>query len=217
MNDAMRGLIDEINTNKNALWVFCGDSITHGALHTEGRRDYVELVAERVRFEMGRKMNLFVNTGISGDSTRGILATLEHRALRFQPDFFSLMIGMNDCACMPEMEFSENLDRIIEGVRAGSKAHVLLQTCCAIDPALNPNRAKYPAFMEVVRRKAEQHKTALIDHHAMWEETRLKEPKLWASWMSDVIHPGGLGHWIFAERILTELGLGPLEHTKRPA
>ncbi len=213
MNDAMHALINEINTNQYAVWDVCGDSITHGALHTEGRRDYVELIAERVRYELGRTMNLFINTGISGDTTAGILASLEHRVLRFQPNVFSLMIGMNDCTGMPIEEFGENLDGIIKRVRAGSKAHVLLQTCCAIDPAPNPERLPYPKFMEVVRRKAEQHRTALIDHHAQWEKVRLQNPKLFQSWMSDRIHPGALGHWVFAERILTDLGLGPLEKT----
>jgi len=213
MNDAMRTLINEIKTNKNAVWVFCGDSITHGALHTEGKRDYVELVEERVRYELGRAMNLFINTGISGDTTRGILASLEHRALRFQPNVFALMIGMNDCARLPEREFAENLDRIIEGVRAGTKAHVLLQTCCAIDPALTPERIQYPQFMEVVRRKAQQHKAAFIDHLAQWEKARLENPKLFNSWMANPVHPNGRGHWVFAERILTDLGLGTLEKT----
>ena len=29
-------------------WLFTGDSITHGALHTIGWRDYTELFSERV-------------------------------------------------------------------------------------------------------------------------------------------------------------------------
>ena len=38
-------------------WLFYGDSITHGALHTFGWRDYTELFAERLRFELGRTMD----------------------------------------------------------------------------------------------------------------------------------------------------------------
>ncbi|HEU5326569.1 MAG TPA: hypothetical protein VFU78_00670, partial [Thermomicrobiales bacterium] len=35
-------------------WVFAGDSITHGAAHTIGWRDYTELFGERVRWELRR-------------------------------------------------------------------------------------------------------------------------------------------------------------------
>ena len=35
-------------------WIFDGDSITHGALHTVGWRDYTEHFTERLRYEMGR-------------------------------------------------------------------------------------------------------------------------------------------------------------------
>jgi hypothetical protein len=47
-------------------WVFSGDSITHGALHTFGLRDYTELFSERVRFEMGRGLDVVMKTAISG-------------------------------------------------------------------------------------------------------------------------------------------------------
>ena len=47
-------------------WLFYGDSITHGALHTFGMRDYAELFSERVRFEMGRTQDIVLNTAISG-------------------------------------------------------------------------------------------------------------------------------------------------------
>src|SRR6266571_3512165 len=79
-------------------WVFTGDSITHGASHTHGERSYPEHFAERVRWEMGRRRDVVVNTGISGDTADGILKDFEHRVARFKPDVVSIMIGMNDCA-----------------------------------------------------------------------------------------------------------------------
>lgn len=41
-------------------WVFYGDSITHGLSHTFGHRDYAELFAERVRYELGRAMDIII-------------------------------------------------------------------------------------------------------------------------------------------------------------
>src|SRR5437763_63070 len=79
-------------------WLFNGDSITHGALHTFGWRDYVELFHERLRFELARGMDVVINTAISGDSTRGLLETFDWRVAQFRPDVVFLMIGMNDCS-----------------------------------------------------------------------------------------------------------------------
>lgn len=38
-----------LKADRPLKWLFTGDSITHGALHTFGWRDYAELFAERVR------------------------------------------------------------------------------------------------------------------------------------------------------------------------
>ena len=78
-------------------WVFTGDSITHGALHTMGWRDYPQHFAERVRWEMSRYRDVVINTGISGDRMPGLLKDADWRVYRFQPKVVSLMMGMNDC------------------------------------------------------------------------------------------------------------------------
>jgi len=216
--NALDRLISRIGSEK-VVWVFCGDSITHGATHTDGRRDYVELIEERVRGELGKTLHLFVNSGISGNTTRDILAQLDHRVLRFRPDIFSLMIGMNDCAGNREMsveEFRANLGAIVEKVRESAHSEVLLQTTCAIDPAETPDRVYFLECMEAIREAATELDTALIDHQAEWEKTRREEPARHASWMANPCHPNALGHWVFAEKILRDLGLGALEKCAPP-
>src|SRR5581483_4932046 len=74
-----------------AIWLFTGDSITHGALHTLGWRSYPEHFAERVRWEMRRMRDVVINTGISGDTTNGLLADFEWRVLQFKPTVVSIM------------------------------------------------------------------------------------------------------------------------------
>lgn len=67
-------------------WLFYGDSITHGAVHTFGRRDYTEYFAERVRAEMGRRMDMILNTAISGNTTQDLLESFDWRVAHFRPD-----------------------------------------------------------------------------------------------------------------------------------
>ena len=50
----------------NWTWVFYGDSITHGALHTYGWRSFVEIFEERLRFEKNHVMDYVINSGTSG-------------------------------------------------------------------------------------------------------------------------------------------------------
>lgn len=92
-----------------------------------------------------------------------------------------------------------------------------MQTCCAIHPQEAPGRTAYPAFMEVVRRVAAGEETVLIDHHRQWEPVRVSDPARFDTWMANPFHPNALGHWVFAERILADLELGPLKHCAAPA
>ena len=217
MTPPLQKIIDRVQGNEERIWVFCGDSITHGAYHTFGRRDYVELVQERVRAECGKTLHLFVNSGINGDTTVGILEKLNFRVIQFQPDVFSLMIGMNDSRNLPLEDYEKNLREIVSRVRAETSAEVLLQTCCAIHPKECPQRLHYPEFMDACRRVAADMETALIDHHVEWEKVRITDRATFASWMDNEFHPGALGHWVFADKILRDLELGPIADCSPPA
>jgi len=52
--NALERLVSRIRSEK-VVWVFCGDSITHGATHTDGRRDYVELSRSGFAGRSGRR------------------------------------------------------------------------------------------------------------------------------------------------------------------
>src|SRR5581483_8207312 len=106
-----------LSGNNPVTWVFTGDSITHGALHTMGWRDYPQHFAERVRWEMHRYRDVVINTGISGDRMPGLLADADWRVYRFQPKVVSLMMGMNDCTAGPtgRDEYRRNLETFLDG------------------------------------------------------------------------------------------------------
>ena len=115
-----------------AKWVFYGDSITHGALHTFGQRDYAELFAERLRYELGRTMDVVLTTAISGDNTRGLLSGFDWRVGQFRPQVVLIMIGMNDCSEGNDIsltEFTDNLDKLVDQLRQIDALPVLQTTC----------------------------------------------------------------------------------------
>ena len=214
---ALQRAADLVKEREALMWVFCGDSITHGALHTYGARDYVEVVEERVRYELGKGQHLFVNSGVDGGTTNGVLQSIQHRILRFDPDIFSLMIGVNDSTPelgIPPGKFEANLKEICTRVRDNCGAEIILQTCCAINPEEDPKRARYPQYMDILRSVAAELDAGLIDHQKHWEEVRLSDEMRWRSWLENPNHPNAMGHWVFAERILTDLGLGTLMHCR---
>jgi acyl-CoA thioesterase I len=196
-------------------WIFLGDSITHGALHTFGWRDYVELFAERLRFELGRPMDLVINTGISGDNTRGLLATFDWRVGQFGPAAVLVMIGMNDCSANSGIgpdEFAANLHCLTDRIEA-CQAVPVMQTTCPIVPGLAPDREpQFDRFMDAIRQVAADRRLPLIDHHRFWLECRDRH----LYWMSDAFHPNEFGHRAFAVRIFQDLGIfDPNSHSCR--
>jgi lysophospholipase L1-like esterase len=187
-------------------WLFCGDSITHGSFHTFGWRDYTQLFAERVRVELGRGADLVVNTAISGDTTRDLLAGFAPRISRLRPDVVFLMIGMNDCAADSGVDlpaFTAGLARLAAAT-GEIGAQPVLQTTCPVVPAAAPDReGNFGAYMNAIRTLASQRGLPLIDHERFWSDHPDRHPL----WMSDAFHPNHYGHRVFAALIFRELGI----------
>lgn len=186
-------------------WLFTGDSITHGALHTKGWRCFTEIFAERVRFEMNRRSDIVINTGISGDTTASIIAALDWRLSRFQPDVTFIMFGMNDSVIGPDLAtYEANLRKLVAEARKNSGIPVLMRVNpCIPGSAQEKRHAKLEAYMDAVAKIAADEKLILVDHWADWR----KNPKSIAPMMNDEVHPNGRGHQEMAIRILQAVGL----------
>lgn len=204
----LAGLQQLLKSPQSATWVFTGDSITHGALHTLGWRSYPEHFAERVRWELGRVRDVVINTGISGDRTGGILKDWDWRAGRFQPDTVSLMFGMNDCGAGPagREEFRRNLHTLVDRALA-AQALPLLHTPNTVYTAKSPGREDLPAYAQIIREVAAERGVALVDHYAEWRQAKPDQESL-LPWLQDEsIHPGVYGHRMFARSLFRVLGI----------
>lgn len=191
---------------KPVKWLFYGDSITHGAVHTFGQRDYTEHFSERVRTELGRAQDIVIKTAISGYTTRDLLAAFDWRVAAFRPDAVFLMIGMNDCCAGRNIalaEFQENLRILVKKIDDFGGLPIL-QTTCPILPGSAPDREQnFPSFMNAVRELAAKRSLTLIDHEAFWKANVDKH----YCWMSTGFHPNGAGHLAFAREIFRKFGI----------
>lgn len=191
-------------------WVFTGDSITHGALHTMGWRSYPEHFAERVRWELRRMRDIVINTGISGDRMTGLLKDAEWRVHRFRPHVVSLMMGMNDCVAGPDgrTSFRQSLDTFLADL-VKQKSLLLLHTPNRIfSPDMAKDRRKdLPAYVDILRRFASDNQIPLVDHFQHWTDTRKDFYELIYLLSDATVHPNQYGHSEFANLLFQKLGM----------
>lgn len=191
-----------LKANAPKRWVFAGDSITHGALHTFGWRDYTEHIAERLRYELRRGRDHVIKTGISGWTVRQFLDDLDWSLMQYRPDVVSINYGMNDCVMGEKAlpDFEERYRRTLTRIRGElESAAIVLHVPNPILPNDTSRAPALPAFSEVVRRLAAEFGCVLVDHPAHWSNR-----PIWYL-MSDAIHPNDMGHRLMAHAMLREL------------
>ncbi len=210
----MADINQDLNTIKRLLskpeptrWVFAGDSITHGALHTMGWRDYTELFSERLRYEMDRRRDCVIKTACSGWRIGDLAQDLEWTVLQHRPHVVSIALGMNDCGAGSSGRegFQGAYIEVVSRIRQASSAAIILHTPNRIlpfDPLCNASIAEYACS---VREVAEETQAILVDHYAEWEAA--EKDQVLAYWMSDAIHPNECGHRVMARLLLRTLDL----------
>lgn len=182
-------------------WVFAGDSITHGAKHTYGKRDYVEHFTERLRWELGRPRDHVIKTGISGWRISTLLADLQWSLLQHRPHVVSINMGMNDCTQGDAgLEgFRRDYNTVLDALPAD--AAVILHTPNDGLPSAVGRVAYLPSYARVIREVAAERDAVLVDHFAEWNAVRFDY------WCSDAIHPSDLGHIVMANCLLKAVNL----------
>lgn len=192
------------------IWLFTGDSITHGAKHTQGYRSYPEVFQERIRWEIGRVRDVIINTGISGNAASNILSDFEWRIQQFNPHVVSIMIGTNDCAregMNPEL-FKRNVAELISQVRAIGAIPVL-HTPNVIILDKSKERKTLPEYIPVLRALSEEEEIVLVDNYLHWEEAIERDSKrtVFKNWLNDPLHPNQYGHQEIARLMFTKFGI----------
>ena len=203
--DSLKNLLGRKEGN---IWLFTGDSITHGAKHTHGYRSYPEVFQERIRWEIGRVRDVVINTGISGNAAMNILSDFDWRVAQFNPHVVSVMIGTNDCARegMNPEQYRENVRELVTRIR-GINAIPVLHTPNPIILDKSPERSSLPDYIPVLRHLAEEENVVLVDNYLYWEETgRAKSTSyVFTNWLNDPLHPNQSGRQEIARLIFKKL------------
>ncbi len=192
----------EVLAGPPVTWVFLGDGITQGVLHTRGRRGFVEHFAERVRGELGRLGDAVVNSGVAGSTTDTLLPEFHWRAGRFAPDVVFVMFGTNDMLEGPDgvRGYRYRLDQIVQRSRDVG-ATVVLQTPPPVRAAGARTPEQLEAYAAQVRTVAADLGVVLVDHAAHWATTAGPGAVAPTDWLDDDVHPGATGHVALARQL----------------
>lgn len=188
-------------------WVFTGDSITHGARHTYGWRSFPEHFSERIRWEMNRRLDYVINTGVSGDNSTNLLSQFDRRIGTLKPDVVFIMIGTNDSAqgSTGLEPYRANLLKLVARVRQIGGIPVL-NTPNPILPEIGGGkpRTALPDYVRAIREVAAQENVLVVDH---WQHWKTAKPEIDAmmEWLSDSVHPNHYGHIEMAKEIFRTL------------
>ncbi|HEY3563173.1 MAG TPA: SGNH/GDSL hydrolase family protein [Kribbella sp.] len=187
-------------------WSTIGDSIAQGAHWTGAERDYVQLLEERVRYELTRYGDSFVRWAVSGANTADTLSRLP-AALDLAPDLVVIGVGTNDAKAGPDglEEFARRYDTLLTTV-LDTGAIVVAQTPTAVLRTCRYHLDDHlPAYADAIRTVATWRDVLLVDHFAHW--TAAGGGWAPAEWMADPIHPSGRGHRVIARTLFESLGL----------
>lgn len=179
-------------------WLFIGDSITHGALHTYGYDSLPQLWEKYLRGDLGRRDDTVLNVGVSNATAAEQLERLD---IRYTPyadaDVVIAMFGTNDC-CYPERitveRFRDQMRSIVDMAR-GHGSQVVLRTPQPQKPEAVVRAKAIVPFVEAVREVAREKDTLLVDHFASFTAVRQTDPARFAALMSDPVHPNAQGQY----------------------
>jgi len=199
--------------------VFVGDSITEWGRETPltdevdgylgaGYVQYVDALIAAA--DPARRLRVF-NTGVSGNTVRDLAERWERHVLPLEPDWLSIMIGINDAARQfdhwipPERqispaEFERTLDRLIYETRPRLRGLVLMTPYIVEADSGVPMRAMMDRYGAAVRALAEKHSAILVDTQAAFDRV-LREMDA-DELADDRVHVNAVGHMILARAFL---------------
>lgn len=156
-----------------------------------------------------------VNMGTSGNTVRDLRARWQTDVLDLQPDWLSIMIGINDVWRQFDTpwqrewhvlqdEYAATLGELVEQTRPRLKGMILLTPYMVEPNRADPMRATMERYAAVVRNLAMRHDAVFVDTQAAFDEVLEHLHPMALAW--DRIHPTQVGHMVIARALLNGLG-----------
>lgn len=204
---------------KGSKLVMVGDSVTDAERKRpvgEGRgddmgRSYVALVNALLTAVCPQERIRVVNMGIAGDTSRSLLARFQKDVLDLEPDWLTIMIGVNDVwrqfdsplqseTHIYPAEYEANLVRMLELCRGRVKQTVLFTPVFMEANRSDEMRGMLDSYSSIVRKIASRYEAMLVDAQAAYDEALRHMHPMNIAW--DRVHPNMTGHMLIARAFL---------------
>ena len=199
--------------------VFAGDSVTdmesanpvgEGLFDNLGR-GYVRVVENMLSAYYPEIRVRVTNSGISGNTSRDLLARFDRDVVSMNPDWVSICIGINDVwrqfdtpamqdYCVSPDEYRDNVEKMILAVKDKVKG-IFILTPYYIEPNREDMmRARMDEYGAICKELAEKYGCVLVDFQQMYEDYCKIRHSSYIAW--DRVHPNQVGSTLMAREFL---------------
>ena len=199
--------------------VFAGDSVTDmGSQNPVGEglfdntgRSYVRVVENMLSVWYPERKIRVTNSGISGNTSRDLLARFDRDVVDLKPDWVSICIGINDvwrqfdCPAMPDThvlpdEYERNLETMILKVKDQVKGIFVLSPYIMEPNREDMMRKRIDEYVAICKALAQKHGCVFVDFQKMYEDYCNIRHSSYIAW--DRIHPNQVGATLMAKEFL---------------
>ena len=198
----MHRIIRRLETEPMTRIVALGSSNTAKGYHCAGQYNWFDWLDVGLSQHYGR-VHHTINAGVSGQTTRDLLARFERDVTLYQPHVVIITVGGNDCNPDQQIgigEFRANLTELVTRSEALEGCVAVLQTYYAIDiEQMGDERARaeaFAAYMQIIGQVAGETRCPLYDHFTRWERLRKTDVRTYRRLMRDPMHLSPLGNMV---------------------
>ncbi|MBR5785886.1 MAG: SGNH/GDSL hydrolase family protein, partial [Clostridia bacterium] len=153
------------------------------------------------------------NAGISGNTSRDLLARFDRDVVSLNPDWVSVCIGINDvwrqfdCPAIPDgqvmpAEYRDNLEKIILKVKDNVKGIFILSPYYIESNHDDFMRKRMDEYVEISKELAEKHGCRFVDFQKVFENYCKIRHSAYLAW--DRVHPNQVGSMLMAKAFLEQ-------------
>ena len=154
----------------------------------------------------------FLNRGVGGDRTGDMLLRWQKDCIALQPDWVSILIGINDTwrffdsgMRTTAAEFAENLRAMLEDVRTRTQASLIL--CEPFVLPVPEDRAAWREDLDpkihIIRSLAREYGAIYVPFDGLFAQASTRQEL--AYWAADGVHPTPAGSALMAEAWLSAI------------
>ena len=204
--------------NKDVI-VFAGDSVTDMGSITpvgEGHGDdlgvgYVRIIDSMLSATYPEYDFRIINSGVSGHTSRDLLARFDRDIVAKNPDWVSICIGINDVwrqfdsPAIPEShvlpdEYKENLEKMIMKIKDNVKGIFILSPYIMEPNREDAMRKRTDEYVAICKELSEKYGCIFVNFQKMYEDFFKIRHSAFIAW--DRVHPNQIGAVLMAKEFL---------------